>query len=40
LKEVIEGQRNPELYPSQLIRPSNGALLWMVDEAAAKLLSG
>jgi len=40
LKEVIEGPRNPELYPSQLIVPSHGLLLWMVDEAAAKLLSG
>jgi 6-phosphogluconolactonase len=39
LKEVIEGPRNTELYPSQLIEPSQGALLWMVDEAAAKLLS-
>jgi 6-phosphogluconolactonase len=40
LKEVIEGLRNPELYPSQLIEPSHGARLWMVDEAAVKLLSG
>lgn len=39
LKEVLEGPRNPELYPSQLIEPSHGSLLWMVDEAAAKLLS-
>jgi 6-phosphogluconolactonase len=38
LKEVIEGERNPEQYPSQLIEASHGALLWMVDEAAAKLL--
>jgi 6-phosphogluconolactonase len=38
LKEVIEGPRNPELYPSQLIEPSQGSLLWMVDEAAAKSL--
>jgi 6-phosphogluconolactonase len=38
LKEVIEGPRNPELYPSQLIEPSQGSLLWMVDEAAANLL--
>jgi 6-phosphogluconolactonase len=38
LKEVIEGPRNPKQYPSQLIMPSHGALLWMVDEAAAKLL--
>ena len=40
LKEVIEGPRNSEKYPSQLIEPSHGKLLWMVDEAAAKLLSG
>jgi len=38
LKEVIEGPRNPELYPSQLIEPSQGSLLWMIDEAAAKSL--
>jgi 6-phosphogluconolactonase len=38
LKEVIQGPRNPKQYPSQLIIPSHGALLWMVDEAAAKLL--
>src|SRR5262249_45645486 len=38
LKEVIEGPRNPEQYPSQLIKPSHGSLLWIVDEAAAKLL--
>ncbi|MCI0391122.1 MAG: 6-phosphogluconolactonase [Acidobacteria bacterium] len=38
LKEVIEGPRNPELYPSQLIEPYYGTLLWMIDEAAASLL--
>jgi len=38
LKEVIEGPRNPEQYPSQLIEPYYGTLLWMVDEAAASLL--
>jgi 6-phosphogluconolactonase len=38
LKEVIEGPRNPLAYPAQLIDPYYGTLLWMVDEAAAKLL--
>ncbi|HEX2488948.1 MAG TPA: 6-phosphogluconolactonase [Blastocatellia bacterium] len=38
MKEVIEGPRNPELYPSQLIEPYYGTLLWMIDEAAASLL--
>ncbi|HXG64679.1 MAG TPA: 6-phosphogluconolactonase, partial [Blastocatellia bacterium] len=39
LKEVLEGPYQPDVYPSQLIRPRNGSLLWMVDEAAARLLS-
>jgi 6-phosphogluconolactonase len=38
LKNVIEGPPQPDTYPSQLIRPRNGTLLWMVDEAAARLL--
>lgn len=39
LKEVIEGPRDPEKYPSQLIEANYGSLLWMVDEAAASRLS-
>lgn len=39
LKTVLEGSFQPDLYPSQLIRPVNGTLLWMVDEPAARLLS-
>ncbi len=38
LKNVLEGERQPELYPSQLIHPTKGTLLWMVDEAAASRL--
>lgn len=34
LKEVIEGAYQPDLYPSQLIKPGNGSLLWLTDEAA------
>ncbi len=39
LKEVLEGDRQPETYPSQLIHPVNGELLWMLDEAAATELT-
>ena len=39
LRSVLEGPYQPEVYPSQLIRPGNGTVLWMVDEAAAGLLS-
>lgn len=40
LKEVLEGEYNPSLYPSQLLKPSEGELLFLVDEKAAKLLNG
>ncbi len=39
LKTVIEGRPHPDQYPSQLIKPVDGELVWMVDQAAAKLLS-
>jgi 6-phosphogluconolactonase len=39
LKQVLEGERNPDLYPSQLINPTKGSLLWLIDEAAAAQLS-
>lgn len=39
LKEVLEGPRNIETYPSQLIAPAQGLLRWLVDEAAAAELS-
>ena len=35
LKEVQEGTYNPDLYPSQEIKPVRGELHWFVDEAAA-----
>jgi len=39
LKEVLKGAYNPDLYPSQEIKPS-GELHWFVDEAAAAGLDG
>lgn len=38
LKEVLQGKYNPDLYPSQIIKPNPGELHWFVDEAATKLL--
>ncbi|WP_026462404.1 6-phosphogluconolactonase [Adhaeribacter aquaticus] len=38
LYEVLEGNKNVEQYPSQLIAPKNGEVLWLVDEAAASKL--
>lgn len=39
LHEVLKGSYNPDLYPSQIIKPSNGELHWFVDETAAQLLN-
>lgn len=38
LKSVLEGKRNLDKFPSQIINPENGQLHWFVDEAAASLL--
>jgi 6-phosphogluconolactonase len=38
LREVLFGTHQPELYPSQLINPSNGECYWFVDEPAARLI--
>jgi 6-phosphogluconolactonase len=37
LHQDLEGKSTP-LLPSQRIQPSNGKLLWMLDEAAAARL--
>lgn len=39
LYEVLEGNPNPEQYPSQLIQPQHGEVHWLVDEAAASRLT-
>ena len=35
LAEVLEGPRNPQRLPIQLIAPTEGKLSWLVDAAAA-----
>jgi 6-phosphogluconolactonase len=38
LRDVLEGEVRPELRPAQCVRPSPGALLWLVDAEAASRL--
>ncbi len=38
LRKVLEGDRDPERLPAQLIEPDDGDLVWLVDEEAAALL--
>ena len=39
LKEVLEGPCEPERLPSQLIQPTNGRLVFLIDQAAASQLN-
>ncbi len=39
LHEVLEGNAPAEKYPSRLVRPREGKLIWFVDRAAASQLS-
>ena len=40
LQVVLEGQKQTDRFPSQLIEPTHGKLLWLVDRAAARKLRG
>jgi len=35
LLQVLQGNPDPETYPAQGIKPTNGSLIWLVDQAAA-----
>ena len=39
LAAVLEGEPQVDLYPAQIVRPEDGALLWLVDRAAAQRLA-
>src|ERR1700726_2314297 len=39
LKAVLEGPYEPEQLPAQLLQPTNGKLLWLVDQAAGSMLT-
>jgi 6-phosphogluconolactonase len=38
LRAVLEGPHEPERRPIQLVRPENGRMIWLVDQAAASEL--
>jgi 6-phosphogluconolactonase len=38
LHRVLQGPYDPETFPSQLIQPKNGRLLFLLDRDAAALL--
>jgi len=38
LHAVLEGENQPDEYPAQIVRPTNGEVVWMLDKAAAQKL--
>jgi 6-phosphogluconolactonase len=38
IKNVLKGPRDVDSYPAQLITPTHGAVTWLLDRDAAKLL--
>ena len=39
VKDVLEGPRDPDKFPAQIVAPHDGELIWILDKAAASLLS-
>lgn len=39
VRAVLEGPRDVDRYPAQVVKPARGALLWLLDREAASLLS-
>ncbi len=39
LCQVLQGDYQPDHYPSQVIKPRHGTLLWLVEQATARLLA-
>jgi 6-phosphogluconolactonase len=40
LRQVLAGPYQPDILPAQIVRPTHGRLLWLVDAAAAVHLRG
>jgi 6-phosphogluconolactonase len=38
VRDIIAGPRDPLKFPAQIIQPTDGELLWLLDKAAASLL--
>ncbi len=39
VKDILEGPRDPDKFPAQIVAPQDGEVIWLLDKAAASLLS-
>jgi 6-phosphogluconolactonase len=39
VKAVLEGEYEPDEYPAQIVKPTNGEVTWMLDTEAARKLT-
>ncbi len=39
LKEILDGEYQPEKYPAQAVKPHGGNLFWLIERRAAQLLN-
>jgi 6-phosphogluconolactonase len=39
LREVLEGDKDPDKFPAQMVEPSSGRTSWFLDQSAASLLT-
>jgi 6-phosphogluconolactonase len=38
VKDILEGARDCDRFPAQIVAPENGEVIWLLDKAAASLL--
>jgi len=39
LRNVLEGPKDPDRYPAQIVTPAHGEVIWVLDKSAAALLN-
>ena len=39
IRAILEGEYNPDEYPAQIVRPTHGEVVWMLDQGAASKLT-
>ena len=40
VRDILEGGAQPEQRPAAAVKPTTGTLTWLLDKAAAALLTG